>query len=269
VDAGENLQIAYRWAGGAGGRAQTYASELVALNPDVLLGVGTGNLVALSQQTRTIPIVFMQVTNPERDGFVASLARPGGNITGISNPNVSIVGERIKVLKEIAPRVTRILALFEPEYPTVPTSLRTMEATAAGLGMTVTPAGVRSVAQVEQAIEEFARAPNGGLAVIQSSLFATARERITALALRHGLPGMFHLRSFVTSGGLASYGIDLMAMYAQVPSYLDRVLKGGNPAEMPVQEPDKSEFIINLKTARLLGLDISQSVIGRTSAVIE
>ena len=266
---GQDVQIDYRWAGSDTGRIRAYAHELVALGPDVLLAVGTGRLLALSQQTRTIPIVFIQVTNPDRGGFVASLSRPGGNITGISNPDVTIVGARINILKEIAPRVTRLLAIFEPDYPNAPSSLRAVETTAAPIGIHVSQAGVRDVADIEQAIREFAHVPNGGLVVIPSTLFTTARERIAALAAQHGLPGVYHLRSFVTSGGLASYGIDQMAMYAQVPAFLDRILKGENPADIPVQEPIKSEFVINLKVVRQLGLEIPQSAIDRADEVIE
>ncbi len=203
--------------------------------------------------------MFIQVTNPDLGGFVASLSHPGSNITGISNPELSIVEDRLKILKEIAPGVTRILALFEADYPTAPSSLRAMETTASLLGIHVSQAGVRDVAAIEPAIREFARVPNGG----------AARERIAALAAQYVLPGVYHLRSFVTSGGLASYGIDQMAMYAQVPAYLDRILKGENPADIPVQEPTKFEFVINLKIAKQFGLQIPKSVIARADEVIE
>jgi putative tryptophan/tyrosine transport system substrate-binding protein len=266
---GVNVEIHYRWAGSDPARIQEYARELVAFGPDVLLAGGTGNLVALSQRTRSIPIVFIQVTNPDGGGFVANLSRLGGNITGISNPDVSILGDRIKVLKEIAPKISRLLVLFEPNYPTVPSSLRIVDTTTAALGIKVSHAPVHNIEEVEQAIRDFSGEPAGGVAVIQSALFTTRRDRITALAVEHGLPGIFHLRAFVVSGGLASYGIDQMAMYAQVPTYLDRILRGESPADIPVQEPNKSEFIINLKVAKQLGLEIPKSTIARADEVIQ
>jgi putative ABC transport system substrate-binding protein len=266
---GRGLQIDYRFADNDSARTQMLARELVASAPDVLLGVGTSNLVALSQQTRALPIVFIQVTNPERDGFVASLERPGGNITGVSNPDVGLVGERIKVLKQIVPRMTRVLVLFEPDYPTAPSSLRMAGTTAAGLGMRVVQAGARSMSDVERAVADFAREPNGGMIVIQSSLFGINRQRVAALSVQHAVPGMFHLRAFIANGGLASFGIDQVGMWAQAPRYVDRILKGEKPGDIAVQEPEKSEFIINMKAARQLGLDIPRAVLSRATEVVE
>ena len=197
------------------------------------------------------------MTNPDTGGFVSSLSRPGGNITGISNPDVSILRDRIKLLKELAPTITRLLVLFDPNHPNVPNSLRMIATITVALGVHVSSVGVHDIAGIEQAIGDFARIPNGGLLVIQSSIFTTKREWIALLAAQHNLPGVFHLRAFAASGGLASLGIDQLAAYAQAPAFLDRILKGEKAADLPVQEPSKSELVINLKVAKQLGLETS------------
>ena len=265
---GETVQIDYRLTAGDNNRMRSYARELVALSPDVLLASGTGSLAALQQLTHTIPIVFIQVTDPVTGGFVTSLSNPGGNITGITNPEIAIVGERLRLVKEIAPGATRVMALFEPGYPTVPGSLHELELAAGSLGMQLIPAGVRE-GQIEQLIREFARDPNGSLAVIQSPPLSAQRVRIVSLATEHRLPGVYANRSFVTSGGLASLGTDLPVIYDQVASYLDRILKGEKPSDVPVQQPAKAALVLNLQTAKKIGVEIPPTVIARATEVIE
>jgi putative ABC transport system substrate-binding protein len=265
---GENLEIHYRWPGSDARLIQASAQELVSLRPDALLATGSGSLAALSKQTSTIPIAFIQVTNPDKSGFVANLSRPGGNITGISNPDVSILSDRIKLLKELVPRMTRLLVLFNPDHHAATSSLRIVDATASILGIQVSKAGVRENPALERAIDEFARAPNGGMLVIPSTFFSARREQIVGMAAKHYLPSIFHIRSFAVSGGLASLGVDQMAMYAEIPAYLDRIFRGEKPADLPVQEPSKSQLIINLKVAKHLGIEVPGPTIARADEVI-
>jgi putative ABC transport system substrate-binding protein len=265
---GQNLEIDYRWTGGDAERFRTDAAELAKLDLDAILATSTGALQSLQRATKTAPIVFVQVTNPDSGGFVASLERPGGNITGVSNPDVSIVGDRLKMLKEIAPKVARALAIFEPDYPTVPSSLLALESAAAQIGVRASSAGARDAAGIDKAIREFAREPNGGLLVIQSPPLVALRERTVALAADQGLPGVYPLRSYAASGGLASYGNDLIVIYAQAAALIDRILKGEKPGEISVQPPAKFEVVINLKTAKTLGIEIPPAVMARATDVI-
>ncbi len=267
--AGQNVQINYRWTAGDANRMRSDAQELVASSADVILATSTAALKSLQQATHTIPLVFVQVSNPVVAGFVASLSRPGGNITGVSNPDVSVVGERLGLLKEMVPSVTRALVLLQPDYPTVPDSLRAIESVGTSLGIVVTRGEIRNADDTEKSITAFAREPNGGLLVIQSPPLIAARQRIIAAASQHGLPGVYPLRVFAASGGLAFYGSDTNDTYAQAAAYVDRILRGQRPADLPIEYPAKLRLVINVKAANSFKLEIPAAVLARADEVIE
>ena len=219
--------------------------------------------------TRTIPIVFMYVSDSVGSGFVASLAHPGANITGFHNLEPIIAGKWLDILKQIAPGVRRVAIVHVPEITANVAFVHTIEAVAASMGVTVTPTGVRSVADIESAIAAFAQSPNGGLVVAPSPITTTRRETIIVLAARLGLPTIYPSRFFPLSGGLVSYGIDQVEQVRGAASYVDRILRGANPSDLPVQLPTKYEFVINLKTARALGLTVPQSLLLRADEVIQ
>jgi ABC-type uncharacterized transport system substrate-binding protein len=266
---GRNLRIDYRFTGENPERIRVAAGELVALAPDVIF-VSTNPVVsALMRVTRTIPIVFTWVSDSVGSGFVASLAHPGGNITGFHNFEPALGGKWLELLKEIAPGVRRAAVVHVPEIAANVAFIHVAEAASTSLGMTVIAAGVRDAADIERVLTEFAREPNGGLIVTPSPLTATRRDLIIAVAARLGLPAIYSFRFYATSGGLVSYGIDQLETVREAASYVDRILRGVNPGELPVQLPTKYQLVVNLKTAKALGLTIPESFLLRADEVIE
>jgi putative ABC transport system substrate-binding protein len=268
---GKNIQIDYRFAAGDPTRLKTYAAELVGLSPDVILASTPPAIAAVRAQTPTIPIVFVLVTDAVGQGLVQSLARPGGNITGFSALDALLMGKWLQLLKEIAPAVTRVAVIFGPD--TTSAALvnmvdRALEAAAASLGVTVTLVPVRDDAAIEETITAAAREPGGGLISLPNSFTTSHREVIVAAAARNRLP-LLGTDSFPRAGGLMSYWFDPVDVYAQAASYIDRILKGASPADLPVQQPTRFQLIINLKTAQALGLTVPQSLLQRADEVIE
>jgi putative tryptophan/tyrosine transport system substrate-binding protein len=267
---GRELQIEYRWFAGDPDRARAYAAELVKLKPEVIFAGATPSVAALQRETRSVPIVFAQVADPVGAGFVASLARPGGNITGFASFEYAIAAKWLELLKQVAPRVTRVAVIYDPTNPETKEYLPVIEAAArSSFGVQVSISVVRNAAEIERAIEEFAREPSGGLLPLPSPLMAVHRDLIISLAVRHRLPNVFAYRYYPIGGGLASYGIDNIDLYRRAASYVDRVLKGEKPGDLPIQQATKFELVINLKTAKALGLDPPISLLARTDEVIE
>ena len=268
--AGRNLRIDYRWSPGDLARLRKDAAELVALRPEVILaGVGP-TTVALQQVTRTIPIVMAQGIDPVGNGYVDSLARPGGNTTGFIQFEYSLAGKWMELLKEAAPGTTRVGVLREPGVPAAAIGQWTMiQAVAQSVGAELKPIELRDPNEIERALSAFARSPNAGLIVVVSAASLTHRDLIITLAARHRLPTVYAYRVFVTHGGLITYGPDIASQYRRAAGYADRILKGENPADLPVQAPTKYELVINLKTARALGLDVPPSLLARADEVIE
>lgn len=267
--AGANVMIDYRWGGGDSDRIRLYAAELAGLQPDVILGAGPLALLALKRATRVIPIVFTIVYDPLGSGFVASLTRPGGNITGFTLGEFSMGGKILEVLKEVAPHVSRVGVVLNLEQPPNVAMWRAIEAVASSLGVRSIPVDVQGPAEIEHALEAFAREPNGGLIVLPGVIAVVNRELITALAARYRLPAAYAFRFFVNSGGLVFYGVDPVDQFRQAAGYVDRILKGEKPDDLPVQQPTKFELVLNLKTARALGLDVPASLLARADEVIK
>jgi putative ABC transport system substrate-binding protein len=266
---GQNVRIDSRWATTNAIEIRRHAAELAALAPDAILTSSSPALAALQQATRTVPIVFVNVVDPVGSGFVDSLARPGGNTTGFLLFEYSLSAKWLELLKQIAPGVRRAAVVHVPDIAANVAFLHVAEAASASLGMTVTAAGVRDDADIERVLTGFARVPNGGLIVTPSPLIATRRELIIALAARLGLPAIYPFDYFPKNGGLVSYGINRMQHVREAASYVDRILRGANPGELPVQLPTKYELVINLKTAKALGLTIPQSLLVSADEVIE
>ena len=266
---GRNVRIDFRWPAGSADNARKYAAELVALAPDVILAGGGSTVVQLLQATRAVPIVFANVPDPVGAGFVDSLARPGGNATGFTNFEYSISGKWLELLKEIAPGVTRAAVLRDAAITAGVGQFAVIQSVAPSLGMDVSPVNVRDAAEIERAVAAFVRSPNGGLIVTGSALAGVHRDLILALAARHKLPAVYSQRLFVAAGGLISYGSDFIDQYRRAAGYVDRILKGEKPADLPVQAPTKYELVINLKTAKALGLVMPPSVLARADEVIE
>jgi putative ABC transport system substrate-binding protein len=267
--AGRNVQIDYRWGAGDADRFRKYAAELVALAPDVILATGTPVTAALLQATRTVPIVFTQVVDPVATGFVASLAQPGGNVTGFSTYDYATSVKWLELLKEIAPHVKQAAVLRDPTIASGMGQLAAILGVASAFGMELRPVGVRDAGEIERAVIAFAREPNGGLIVLASPLSIVQRDLIIRLAARHRLPAVYSLRFFVTSGGLISYGPDTIEPYRRAAGYVDRILNGVKPADLPVQTPTKYDLVLNLKTAKALGLDVPPTLLARADEVIE
>jgi putative tryptophan/tyrosine transport system substrate-binding protein len=263
---GRNIRMDYRWAGGDVARTRTYASALVGLSPDVIFVNTPPGLTALQRETRTVPIVFVQVVE---GSAVASLAQPDGNVTGFAQVEFAMSGKWLEMLKEVAPRVVRVAAIQNPMHPAWPEHIRTLEAVAPSFGVQVIAAAAHDVAAVEQAIDGFAREPNGGLIVLPDTFNTVHRDLIVALAARHRLPAVYPSRFFATAGGLMSYGADLLELLRRAASYVDRVLKGDKPGTLPVQASMKFELVINLKTAKALGLEVPPNLLFRADEVIE
>jgi putative ABC transport system substrate-binding protein len=266
---GGNLQIDYRWAGGDAERLRRDAAELVGLAPDVVVASGTSTVGPLQRTTRTVPIVFAGVADPVGAGFIDSLARPGGNTTGFISFEYGLSGKWLELLKEIAPGVTRVAVLRDSAISGGTGQFGAIQSVAPSLRVEVNPINVRDAGEIERAIAAFARSPNGGLIVTASGLAIVHRELIVALAARHKLPAVYYYRFFVTDGGLVSYGPDPHDQYRRAAGYVDRILKGEKPADLPVQAPTKYELVINLKTAKALGLDVPTTVLARADEVIE
>ena len=265
---GHNVRIDYRFAAANLENYRKYAAELVALAPDVLLAPGI-SLVHLLQATRTIPIVFPIAVDPVGTGLVASLSRPGGNATGFLLLEYDLSAKWLELLKEIVPGVTRATVLRDPTAITGIGQFAVIQSVARSVGVEVTPLNVRDAGEIERTITAFARSSNGGLIVAASALATVQRNQIIELAARHRLPAVYFERHFVTSGGLISYGADQVDGYRRAAGYVDRILKGEKPADLPVQAPTKYELIINLKTAKALGLEMPTSVLARADELIE
>jgi putative ABC transport system substrate-binding protein len=269
---GRNMRIDYRHGDGETDRMRAHAKELVALAPDLILVQSNGALAALREATSRVPIVFVQVSDPVGSGFVESLARPGGNLTGFTNFEPEMGGKWIEALKEAANGVTRVAVLLNPEMPANAAHaafLRAAQRAAPVLGTTVTAGGVHDVAEIERFVSAFAAEPNGGMIVLPHPLPIVNRDQIIALAARHRLPAVYPYRLFVTAGGLISYGIDQVDQWGRAAAYIDRILRGEKPADLPVQQPTKYELAINLKTAKTLGLDVPPTLLARADEVIE
>jgi putative ABC transport system substrate-binding protein len=253
---GRNILIDIHWATANNTEIRRQAAELVALAPDVILAPGTTTVGALMQVTRTVPIVFPIITDPVAGGFVESLARPGGNATGFMLFEYSISGKWLELLKQIAPGVTRVAVLGDPDIPTGPAQFGVIQAVAPSLRMEASSFNKRDADEIERVITTFARSPNGGLIVTAGGPGFLNRDLIIALAARYKLPAMYFDRAFVANGGLLSYGPDRINLYRRAAGYVDRILKGEKPADMPVQAPTKYQLVINLKTAKALGIDV-------------
>ncbi len=268
---GRNIQIDYRGAAGNVERLNTLAKELAGMAPDLLLATSTPALAALQRMTDSVPIVFVQVSDPIGDGFVASLARPGGRITGLTNFEPTMGGKWLEILKEIAPGVVRVGLLFNPQTSPGGGSFysRQIEAAAATFAMQPIPMPLRNATEIEPAIIEFARNSNSGLVILSDPFVVTHRELVMGLAARHRLPAIYPFRYIARAGGLVSYGVDMGDSYRRVATYVDRILRGAKPADLPVEAPTKFELVINLKTAKALGIDIPPSLLARADEVIE
>jgi len=266
---GRNVKIDYRWPAGDADKARKYAAELVALAPDIILAIGTPSLASLLQATRTVPIVFVAVSDPVGAGYVDSLSRPGGNATGFILFDYSLSTKWLELLKQIAPGVTRVAILRDPAITSGTGQWGAISSAAPSLGVEVSPVSVRDAPEIERGVAAFARFGNGGLIVTGSPLSLVHRELIIALAARHKLPTVYFLRPFVAGGGLMSYGPDVVDQSRRAAGYVDRILKGEKPADLPVQAPTKYELVINLKTAKALDLTVPPSLLARADEVIE
>jgi ABC-type uncharacterized transport system substrate-binding protein len=266
---GRNVRIEIRWGAGDAERYRRYAAELVALPSDVILVGGGSVLAAVQTATRIAPIVFVSVTDPVGAGYVASLARPGANTTGFTLLEYGTSGKWLELLKEIAPGVTRAAVIQDPSITSGTGQVAAIQAAAPSFGVELTPVDVRDASRIEQSIAAFTHGSNCGLIVTISPLALRHRELIIALAAKHRLPAVYPWRVFVADGGLISYGPDDIDQYRRAAGYVDRILKGEQPADLPVQAPTKYELAINLKTAKALGLDVPDTVLARADEVIE
>ena len=266
---GRNVRIDYRWGATNAELKRRYAAELIALGPDVIVTTGDSNTGPLLQATRSVPIVFVLVPDPVGAGFVASLARPGGNATGFLNFEFGMSGKWPELLKQIAPSVTRVAVLRDPSAGASMGQLGAIQGVVSSLRIEASPIDLRDVSEIERAIAEFARSPNGGLVVLPSGLSFIHRELIIGLAARRRLPAVYPFRSFVEDGGLICYGPDAVDQLRRAAGYVDRILRGEKPADLPVQNPTKYELVINLKTARTLGLGVPPTLLARADEVIE
>jgi putative ABC transport system substrate-binding protein len=263
---GSNLQIEYRWGTGD---LQKTATELVALSPDVIFTNTIPAVAALQQATRSVPIVFANVTDPVSGGFVDSLAKPGGNITGFTVYDYSMASKWVELLKEIAPDVTHVGVIRDPTVTVSTGQLGVIQSAARTLGLEVSPLGGRDARDIERTVTEFAGGSNRGLITLVSPLTVNNRDLVISLAARHRLPTVYVYRFFVTDGGLISYGVDPIDQHRQAAGYVDRILKGEKPADLPVQSATKYELVINLKTAKALGLTVKPSLLSRADEIIE
>jgi putative tryptophan/tyrosine transport system substrate-binding protein len=266
---GRSVRIDYRWGDGKADMTRKYATELVALAPDVILALSSAAVAPLLEATRTVPIVFAGIADPVAAGYVESLARPGGNVTGFTIYEYSIGGKWLELLKEIAPRVTRAAVLREAGIAAGPGLFGAIQALAPSLGLELRLVNVQDAGEIERAVAAFAQVSNGGMIVTGSPRQTAHRELIIALGAKHRLPAVYNARFFAAAGGLISYGTDLLDQSRSAARYVDRILKGEEPANLPVQAPTKYELVINLKTAKALGLTVPDSLLARADEVIE
>ena len=267
---GRNVRIEYRWGAGDLDRFRTYAAELIALSPDVVLASAGSIVGAFQQASRTVPIVFVTTVDPVGGGWVESLSRPGTNATGFESREFSTSGKWLELLKEIAPDIKRVAVVRDPSVPAGSGGLAAVQTVAPSFGVELIPIGVRSAGEIERAITDFARGSNGGLIMVgPPSSIEHHRDLIIALAARYRLPAIYPNRSFVISGGLIGYGADQLDKYRRAAGYVDRILKGEKPADLPVQAPTKYELAINLKTAKALGISVPETLLARADEVIE
>jgi len=265
---GRNLEIEYRWTGGDPQLTRKYAAELVALKPEVILTAGGAQVGPLQEVTRSIPIVFVQVADAVGAGFVNSLAKPGGNATGFTNGQFDISAKWLEVLKQISPGIKRLAVLRDPANPSATAQFGAVQAVAPSFGVEASPIGLHDTAEIEHGLTAFAQQPNSGVMVMPNALAIVHRAFIIAQATRLRLPAMYPFRYFVTEGGLISYGPDVLDQYRRAAGYVDRVLKGEKPAELPVQQSTKVDLAINLKAAKQIGLTIPPNVLARADKVI-
>jgi len=266
---GRNVRVDTRWATSNAASIRKHAAELAALAPDAILAFGASTVGPLLQETRTVPIVFPVVGDPVAAGFVESLARPGGNATGFMTFEYGMAGKWLELLKQIAPVVTRVAVLRDPAIPTGPAQFGVIQAAAPSAGMEVRTVDVRDAGEIERGIAALARASNGGLIITASAGSQVHHNLIITLAARHKLPAVYYERLFASAGGLISYGPDFVDRFRRAAGYVDRILKGEKPADLPVQAPTKYELVINLKTAKALGLEIPQTLLATADEVIE
>ena len=266
---GRNVRIDTRWATANSTEIRRHAAELAALAPDVILAYGAGAVEALLQATRTVPIVFPTVSDPVAAGFVDSLARPGGNVTGFMNAEYSMSGKWLELLKEISPGMTRAAVLRDSGVVTGTSQFAAIQAVTPSLRVEVSPINVRDAPEIERAVAAFARSSDGGLIVTSGRSSQRHRDLIVTLAARHKLPAVYPERSFVAAGGLISYGPDYVDQFRRAAGYVDRILKGAKPADLPVQAPTRYQTVLNLKTAKALGIEVPTSVLLRATEVIE
>jgi putative ABC transport system substrate-binding protein len=266
---GRNIAIEHRFSGDGRDRIRANAKELVALNPDVIMSVGGSVLAALLAETRTIPIVFANVNDPVGSGFVASLARPGGNATGVAVSEAPIAGKWLELLKEIAPQITHAKVLMEAEVPPQQLLANAVATAGASLGLQIATGQVREAADYDREIEAFAREPDGGLVALSNTIIANNVEKVHALAARHRLPAVYSYPVYARTGGLLSYGADNFALFHEAARYIDQILRGAKPGDLPVQQPTRFLLVVNLKTAKALGLTVPQSILARADEVIE
>jgi putative ABC transport system substrate-binding protein len=265
---GRNLRIDYRWTGSDAERARKYAAELVALAPDAILVAGGGMLGPLQRATHTIPIVFVQVADAVGGGFVKSLAKPGGNATGFTNFEFDISTKWLELLKEIAPRMSRTAVLRDPNNPSGTGQFGAIQAAAPSFGVEASPIGLNDAREIEDGLNEFGREPNGGVIVTPNGLAIVHRQLIIRTTTRMKLPAIYPFRFFVADGGLISYGPDVVDQYRRAAGYVDRILKGQKPADLPVQQSTKLDLAVNLKAAKQIGLTIPPNVLARADRVI-
>jgi putative tryptophan/tyrosine transport system substrate-binding protein len=266
---GRNLRIDYGWSVGDAERIRKSVADIVALSPDIILAAGGRNMTVLQQANRTIPVVFVTISDPVSGGFVESMSHPGGNATGFSILEWSMTGKWLELLKQLVPQMTRVAVLRDPNNPGGTGQLGAIQGVAPTLGVAVTPVGIRDAVEIERGLMDFARSPNGGLIVTSSILTEVHRDLIIALAGRHRLPAIYSARYLVVAGGLLSYGPDLVDQYRLAAGYVDRILKGEKPANLPVQAPTKYQLVINLKTAKTLGLEVPPTLLASADEVIE
>jgi putative ABC transport system substrate-binding protein len=266
---GRNAQIDYRWYQSNAEAARAYAAELLALTPDIILASGTQGATTVKQLTRTVPIVFVTVADPVGGGIVDSLARPGGNVTGFMPFDYSFNGKYLELLKEIAPNITRVAIFRDDTNPAGIAMFAVVQAMATSVGLQATPVSVRNSDEIASAVEAFAHSPNGGAIVTGSASFTVHRDMILKLIARYKLPAIYLDRFIVANGGLISYGPNLADQFRRAAGYVDRILKGEKPGDLPVQAPTKYELVINLKTAKAIGLTVPHSILARADEVIE
>jgi putative ABC transport system substrate-binding protein len=266
---GRNLRIDYRWGAGDPEHYRAVAAELIALAPDVVVALGFAPVSALQKATRSVPIVFANVTDPVGGGLVHSLARPGGNTTGFTSSEFGFAGKWLELLKEIAPRVTRAAVMRDPAVPSAIGLFGGIQSVAPSLGVELHPIDARDAGEIEQTVGAFAREPNGGLIAMLSARVLRHRELIVALAARNRLPAVYAYRAFIDIGGLLYYGSNQVDQFRRAADYVDRILKGEKPADLPVQAPTKYELVLNLKTAKALGLDVPPTLLALADEVIE